>query len=62
MQYSSFFGGNSIRGFAFALLVGIIVGTYSSIFIATPIVHDLSNDLAPDTKKIEAATTKTAKV
>jgi SecD/SecF fusion protein len=37
-----FFGGSSISGFAFALLVGIIVGTYSSIFVATPIMSDLS--------------------
>ena len=36
------FGGVSIRGFAFALLVGIVVGTYSSIFIATPLMADLS--------------------
>ncbi len=33
-----FFGGEVIRNFAFALIVGIIVGTYSSIFIASPIV------------------------
>ncbi len=39
------FGGDSIKGFAFAILVGVTVGTYSSIFIATPILHDLSNDL-----------------
>jgi SecD/SecF fusion protein len=39
------FGGGSIKGFAFALLVGIIVGTYSSIFVATPIVRDLADDL-----------------
>jgi len=32
------FGGNVIRGFAFTLLVGFIVGTYSSIYIASPIV------------------------
>ncbi|NJC25381.1 protein translocase subunit SecDF [Neolewinella antarctica] len=38
------FGGDSIKGFAFALLVGIIVGTYSSIFVATPIVHDLMDE------------------
>ncbi|MEO1437275.1 MAG: protein translocase subunit SecF, partial [Bacteroidota bacterium] len=38
------FGGESIRGFAFALLIGIIVGTYSSIFIATPTVVFLSKD------------------
>jgi SecD/SecF fusion protein len=35
------FGGASIKGFAFALLVGIIIGTYSSIFIATPVMIDL---------------------
>lgn len=33
-----FLGGNVIRGFAFALLVGFSVGTYSSIFVAAPIV------------------------
>lgn len=37
------FGGEVIRGFAFALLIGIFVGTYSSIFVATPIVVDLFN-------------------
>lgn len=36
------FGGAVLQGFSFALLVGIIVGTYSSIFIATPIVVDLN--------------------
>ena len=35
------FGGASLSGFSFALLIGIIVGTYSSVFIATPIVVDL---------------------
>lgn len=34
------FGGTTIRGFTFALLVGVVVGTYSSIFIATPIAFD----------------------
>ena len=34
------FGGESIRGFMFALIVGVLVGTYSSIFIATPIMYD----------------------
>jgi SecD/SecF fusion protein len=34
------FGGEVIRGFSFALLVGIVIGTYSSICIATPIVID----------------------
>ncbi len=34
------FGGEVIRGFIFALLIGVIVGTYSSLFIATPVVYD----------------------
>jgi SecD/SecF fusion protein len=34
------FGGEVIRGFIFALLVGIGTGTYSSVFIATPVVYD----------------------
>ena len=34
------FGGPSLSGFSFALLVGIIVGTYSSIFVATPVFVD----------------------
>jgi preprotein translocase subunit SecF len=33
-----FFGGQVLNGFSFALVVGIIVGTYSSIFIASPIL------------------------
>ncbi|MFP4621340.1 MAG: protein translocase subunit SecDF [Bacteroidales bacterium] len=34
------FGGEVIRGFVFALLVGVVVGTYSSLFIASPMVYD----------------------
>ncbi len=34
------FGGEVIRGFIFAMLVGVVVGTYSSLFIATPVVYD----------------------
>jgi len=34
------FGGEVIRGFIFALLIGVIVGTYSSLFIASPVVYD----------------------
>ncbi len=34
------FGGTSIRAFTFALLVGVLAGTYSSVFIATPVVYD----------------------
>ncbi|MCB0452153.1 MAG: protein translocase subunit SecDF [Aequorivita sp.] len=35
-----FFGAESIRGLLFAIIVGIVVGTYSSLFIATPIMYD----------------------
>ncbi|MEZ5038430.1 MAG: protein translocase subunit SecDF [Saprospiraceae bacterium] len=49
------FGGASIKGFAFALLVGIVVGTYSSIFMATPIMSDLTDDLKP--KEVEKSST-----
>ncbi len=41
------FGGAVLRGFSFALMIGVIVGTYSSVFIASPIVIDF------DSKKIE---------
>ena len=34
------FGGEVIRGFAFALLAGVIVGTYSSVFVASPIAYE----------------------
>jgi SecD/SecF fusion protein len=36
------FGGEVIRGFAVALIIGIIVGTYASIFIGTPVMYDLN--------------------
>ena len=36
-------GGDAIQGFIFALLLGIFFGTYSSIFVASPIAHDLIN-------------------
>ena len=38
------FGAESIKGFTFALLVGVIVGTYSSLYIASPIAYDLAKD------------------
>jgi SecD/SecF fusion protein len=34
------YGGESIRGFMFALIIGVMIGTYSSVFIATPIMFD----------------------
>ncbi|MDN3619857.1 protein translocase subunit SecDF [Polaribacter undariae] len=36
------FGGDSIKGFMFALIIGVVVGTYSSLFVATPIMFDTS--------------------
>jgi SecD/SecF fusion protein len=41
------FGSDSIKGFTFALMVGVVVGTYSSLCIATPLVIDLSKDDSP---------------
>ena len=35
------FGGETIRGFVFALIIGIVVGTYSSLFIASPLAYDM---------------------
>ncbi|MDD2199176.1 MAG: protein translocase subunit SecF, partial [Bacteroidales bacterium] len=35
------FGGEVIRGFVFALLLGVIIGTYSSLFLATPIAYEM---------------------
>jgi SecD/SecF fusion protein len=38
------FGGDALKGFSLAMLVGVLVGTYSSICIATPIVVDFAAD------------------
>jgi preprotein translocase SecF subunit len=38
-----FFGGEVIKDFAFALICGIIIGTYSSIFVATPVLIEFEN-------------------
>ncbi|MFT4602494.1 MAG: SecD/SecF fusion protein [Arenicella sp.] len=45
------FGGDAIKGFTFALMIGVVVGTYSSLFIATPAVIDFSKKAAP--KEVE---------
>jgi SecD/SecF fusion protein len=46
-----FFGGEVIRGFAFCLCIGIVVGTYSSIFIASPVLVELAHKrLVADTQ------------
>lgn len=43
------FGGAVLKGFSFALLVGIALGTYSSIYIATPVVIDLTKGMETNT-------------
>jgi SecD/SecF fusion protein len=35
------FGGEVLRGFMFAILIGVIAGTYSSVFVATPVAYDI---------------------
>lgn len=48
------FGGEVLRGFAFALLVGIGIGTYSSIFIAAPVIIDLDKKSEPAKVPVKA--------
>ena len=45
------FGGEALRGFSFALFMGILIGTYSSIFIATPVVLDVTTTDKNDEEK-----------
>ena len=47
------FGGEAIQGFVFALLIGIVVGTYSSLFIATPVVFDSVKHKVVDTVSLQ---------
>lgn len=55
------FGGEVIRGFTFALLVGVLVGTYSSLFTASPIAFDLIGDKSKDLIAIKVDTKKKKK-
>ncbi len=45
------FGGDSIKGFMFALIIGVIVGTYSSLFVASPIMYDTTMKFDKKIKK-----------
>nr|WKN35575.1 protein translocase subunit SecDF [Tunicatimonas sp. TK19036] len=45
------FGGEVLRGFSFALLVGVVVGTYSSIFIAAPLALDAAQERKKPTRE-----------
>ena len=52
------FGGEVLRGFSFALFIGVVVGTYSSIFIAAPTVLNYDNEKKPEktpAKKVSMA-------
>ena len=48
------FGGHTLRGMSFSLLVGIISGTYSSIFIASPVLLLFKGQLIPEKKEVES--------
>lgn len=50
------FGGETIRGFVFALLLGVLIGTYSSICIAAPISYDITK--AMENRKAKKALAK----
>jgi len=52
------FGGETIRGFVFALLVGIFAGTFSSLFIASPIAYMFFRGKKADEKLLETADKK----
>jgi SecD/SecF fusion protein len=57
------FGGEVTRGFAFAMLIGVVTGTYSSIFVAAPILMDFAKDKplgATDTVVAKKPVTKPA--
>ncbi len=49
-----FFGGDAIKGFSFGMMVGILFGTYSSIFVASALVVDLTTDKILSGKAVEA--------
>ena len=47
------FGGETLRGFMFAMIIGVFIGTYSSIFVAAPLIYDTVKDEADHTKEEE---------
>ncbi len=50
-----FFGGEVLRGFSIAMLWGIVVGTYSSLFIAAPLLYYIRPKSSPDRKAVPTA-------
>ena len=55
------FGGSALKAFSFAMLIGVVVGCYSSIFIASPIMYDLDKDHDSYTKGTAKSTTTVKK-
>ncbi|MGN6601699.1 MAG: protein translocase subunit SecDF [Ginsengibacter sp.] len=55
------FGGEVTRGFAFAMLIGVITGTYSSIFVAAPILIEFAKDRPLGTARIKSEKKKAPK-
>ncbi len=47
------FGGEVIQGFVFAMLIGVLVGTYSSVFNATPVAYDMINIFKSKKEKVQ---------
>ena len=56
-----FFGGDTIRGFIFALLVGILAGTFSSVFLSSPLAYNLLKGHKQDKELAETAETVSKK-
>jgi len=55
------FGGDTIRGFIFALLVGVLAGTFSSVFLSSPFAYVLMKGSKKDAEIEEAADSKKKK-
>ncbi|GJH40658.1 protein translocase subunit SecDF [Capnocytophaga sp. HP1101] len=45
------FGGETLRGFMFAMIIGVFIGTYSSVFVAAPLIYDTVKDDADHSKE-----------
>ncbi|MCC3157598.1 protein translocase subunit SecDF [Hymenobacter sp. 15J16-1T3B] len=57
-----FFGGETLRSFSFAMIVGMIIGTYSSLFIAAPLILDTSAGKAKGSTPIDPTDTAAPKL
>jgi SecD/SecF fusion protein len=55
------FGGETLKSFSFALLIGVIFGSYSTIFIAVPMILDLWTNKKKEVKETKAVETKKEK-